>query len=512
MTTTNSLKQFLRRKGGGTLAVVDGGWGDSGKGKLVDYFAGDVDVVARGTGGANAGHTIVLNGKTFIFHLVPAGILRDSDGVINIIGSGVAIDPAVLVRELKKLESEGMTYANLRISKNAKLVLPQHILLDRLRESAADGKKIGTTGRGIGPVYEDHVARIGLVMNDLLNPESFRSKFEKNLHAKRNSFDYPFEITQGIIFSTALRSGLYGYTDESRPSYLKYPPILNEKVIEREYFEYAKTFGHLICDTDDLLVKKQQSGARILLEGAQGVLLSVDYGSYPYVTSSDPTLAGLVRGVGLRDRDVDLTLNVVKAFYTTRVGDGPFPTELGGAASRYWCASHSKSDETEKFPHTHVNYWDPFLQGVGIRVAGSEYGATTGRPRRVGWFDIPLLRFSLRYASTQVVLTKLDVLDACKVIKIATKHIYRGPTYTVGSETLTDGSEIKTAIMDTAVLSHCEPVYAEFPGWLEPIGHIRSANKLPKNLMRIVRFIEKEAGVEVVMLSVGPDREQLIML
>lgn len=505
MLNSNSLLEFFNRKQGGTLAVVDGGWGDSGKGKLVDYFAGDVGMVARGTGGANAGHTIVIHGRAFVFHLVPAGILRDQDGVVNIIGSGVAIDPAVLSQELAELESEGKSYKNLRISKNAKLVLPQHILLDRLREKNAGGNKIGTTGRGIGPVYEDHVARLGLTMNDLLNPKIFRQKLVRNLAAKKAALmQFSARDIRAVLSSDAFRNGAYYHTDD----------ILNVDEIVKGYLFWSERFRKSISDTDTLIQEEQKKRKlRILLEGAQGVLLSLDYGSYPYVTSSEPTIAGLARGVGLKEGDVGYTVNVVKAFYMTRVGEGPFPTEFGGSRGREWCKElHTKEVELKQYPDADVNHQDEFIQGIGIRIRGGEYGATTGRPRRTGWFDLPLLRFSLPHASNNLVLTKLDVLDECKTIMIATGYIYRGPDYWIGQKKICSGMKLDVAVMDSEVLSHCEPVYVEFPGWLEPISHIRSAKNVPENLMRIVRFVEKEAGVNVVMLSVGPDREQLISL
>lgn len=486
-----------------TLAIVCTQWGDTGKGKFVDFFSEWADIIARGTGGANAGHTIRLGSKTYVFHLVPSGILRDGDGKVNIVGNGVAFDPGIFCEELAVLGREGVSFEHLKIAQNARLVLPQHILLDRLRESTADGR-IGTTGRGIGPTYVDHYARIGLTVNDLLNVDSFARKLQRNLAEKRRILkDADPEVIRRIMHHEHLESGVLWSASA----------FLDADAIVDRYRQYSSALRPFIWNTDqylwDAIGKK-----RVLLEGAQGNLLSVDHGTYPYVTSSDCSVQGLVRGVGIRDRDVDLALGIVKAFYMTRVGEGPFPTELGGEQSGQWCNDPSINEavEQERYPGATVNSENPFLQGVGIRRAGFEYGATTKRPRRVGWLDLPLLRYSKRHTGGDVVLTKLDVLDQCGEIKICTSYRYDGPRYAIGERVLTSGDVLDTAVPNYEVLQHCTPQYQVFPGWKGRTTGMRSVRELPKNLLDLVWHVAcpAGAGLRVVMLSVGPDRDQTI--
>lgn len=484
-----------------TLAIVCTQWGDTGKGKFTDFFAEWADIIARGTGGANAGHTIKLGSKTYVFHLVPSGILRDGDGKTNIIGNGVAFDPGIFSEELAVLEQEGVSFEHLKIAQNARLVLPQHILLDRLRESSADGR-IGTTGRGIGPTYVDHYARVGLAVNDLLNIDSFARKLQRNLAEKRRILkDADPEVIRRIMHHEHLESGAFWSASE----------FLNADAIVDRYRKYGSALRSFIWDTDrylwDAIGKK-----RVLLEGAQGNLLSVDHGTYPYVTSSDCSVQGLARGVGIRDRDVDLTLGIVKAFYMTRVGEGPFPTELGGEQSSRWCNDPNTTEavEREKYPRATVNSEDPFHQGVGIRRAGFEYGATTKRPRRVGWLDLPLLRYSKRHTGRDVILTKLDVLDQCEQIKICTAYRYEGPPYAIGERVLASGDVLDTAVPNYEVLQHCTPQYETFPGWEENTTGAKSFSELPEKLRVLVWDVACDAGLRIAMLSVGPDRDQTI--
>lgn len=479
-----------------TLAIVCTQWGDTGKGKFVDYFAEWADIIARGTGGANAGHTIVLNGQQYIFHLVPSGILYDNQGKVNIIGSGTVIDPGVILQELAILQSSGLPFNHLRISRNAKLVLPQHIVMDRVRECTADGK-IGTTGRGIGPAYTDHYDRLALTVNDLLNPDSFVAKLRRNLRDKVQFLrTIDPETIREIMQHEHLCSGTFYDAHD----------IFNEGAIVAYYRAYGDTLRPMICDTDALLraaVGKQN----ILLEGAQGHLLSIDYGTYPFVTSSDCSIQGLAKGVGLSEKQVDLTLGILKAFFMTRVGEGPFPTECGGMASATWCGTKgvNRTLELEKFGSISVNDPDPFRQGIGIRMAGHEYGATTGRPRRTGWLDLPLLRYAVQTGIQGLILTKLDSLDGCEVIKLCTAYEYQGPDYQLGERTLRRGDCIDVAVPHSDVLQHCQPIYREFPDWL-------AAAEQPHELMTVIKYLEVEVGKPAVILSVGPDRDQTIVL
>ncbi len=486
-----------------TLAIVCNQWGDTGKGKFVDYFAEWADVIARGTGGANAGHTIIIGDKEYIFHLVPSGILYDKEGKINIIGSGAALDPRVVFEELDILKREGLSFQNLKISKDAKLVMPQHLLIDRVKEISAVGK-IGTTGRGIGPAYVDHYDRVGLRVNDILNPIQFELKLKKNIERKMlmlRSIDK--QVLKEIMQHEHLGSGKFWSESE----------IFDIPAMLEAYLGYGKSMVSMIADTDSI-VREASGKKNILLEGAQGNLLSVDIGTYPFVTASDCSVRGLAKGVGLSDRDVDLTLGIVKAPYMTRVGEGPFPTELGGSESAKWCGTKgiTKKTEKEKYPNASIDDADQFTQGVAMRMAGGEYGATTGRPRRTGWLDLPLLKYSMIWSGPHVILTKIDVLDNAKEIKICHAYEYTGPDHYVGERKLSKGDILETAIVDNEVISHCTPLYTTFPGWMEKTSDKKSYDELPQKLKDILEFIKAKTGVIIDIISVGPDREQTIIL
>ncbi len=485
-----------------TLAIVCNQWGDTGKGKFVDYFAEWADVIARGTGGANAGHTIIIGEKEYIFHLVPSGILYDKEGKINIIGSGAALDPRVVFEELDILKREGLSFNNLKISKDAKLVMPQHLLVDRAKEISAEGK-IGTTGRGIGPAYVDHYDRVGLRVNDILNPELFRQKLEKNIKRKMlmlRSIDK--SVLKEIMHHEHLGGGKFWSEEE----------IFDIDALHEAYIGYGKAMAGMIADTDTI-VREASGKKNILLEGAQGNLLSVDIGTYPYVTASDCSVRGLAKGVGLSDRDVDLTLGIVKAPYMTRVGEGPFPTELGGLESAKWCGTKgiTKQTEKEKYPEASIDDADEFTQGVAMRKAGGEYGATTGRPRRTGWLDLPLLKYSMIWSGPHVILTKIDVLDNAKDIKICHAYEYDGPDHVIGERTLRKGDVLDMAIVEGEVISHCKPLYTTFPGWLEKTSDKKSYEELPAKLKTILDFIKEKTGVVIDIISIGPDRDQTII-
>jgi len=486
-----------------TLGIVCNQWGDSGKGKFVDWFADWAEIIARGTGGANAGHTISLGEKEHIFHLIPSGILYDPDGKINIIGTGTAIDPSVVCHELGLLDSKGLTYKHLLISRDAKLVLPQHLVMDRARESNAVGK-IGTTGRGIGPVYEDYYARIGLTMNDLLNLDEFVRKLRRNLENKvRFLQTIDPEIIKGIMHHPHLGNGRFWDPKT----------IFNIDAIVEAYLVHTAKLEPMIHETDGFL-RRLVGKKNILLEGAQGNLLSIDFGTYPFVTSSDCSIQGLTKGVGLKLTDVDLTLGIVKAPYMTRVGEGSFPTELGGMKSAEWCAAKgvNRKSELKQFGRLDVNDPDDYLQGIAIRMAGDEYGATTGRPRRTGWLDLPLLRYSLQHNGPNTIITKPDVLDQCDLISICTEYVYTGDDYRLGQQTLKKGQRLRIAVMDSHVMQHCQPVYTDFGGWKTPIQDIRSSDELPVEFRKIWKFIEFETGMQTRVISVGKDRDQTIVV
>jgi len=484
------------------IAVVCNQWGDSGKGKLVDWLASEwAELVVRGTGGGNAGHTMKAGDLFHIGHTVPCGILNPN--VINVIGNGVAFDPRGVCQELYELDEKQIGTDGLRIAYNAKLILPQHLVMDRIKEDAASaGEKIGTTGRGIGPVYTDHYARIGLTVNDMLNKDVFARKLKRNLKDKLTLLEKADRSVIRTIFQHEhLEKGIF--FDQKN--------IFDTDAIVERYMEYGQELQGFITAADSLARESLAKGKRILLEGAQGHMLSIDYGSYPYVTSSDCSVEGLAKGAGLHEKDVDLVLGVVKAPYMTRVGEGPFPTEFGGEKSAKWCSKHTRKDEEQEYPHADVNSRDEFTQGVAIRRAGGEYGATTGRPRRTGWLDLPLLRYAMQTNGPNIALTKLQVFDGVKEIKICTSYTYNGPEYSFAGRTLVHGSVLDIAPNDIDVLQHCTPNYRFLKGWNNKTENIRSYDSLPKAAKDLVGFIESNTGAKARVLSMGPERSQTII-
>ncbi|MDP2689434.1 MAG: adenylosuccinate synthase [Deltaproteobacteria bacterium] len=419
------------------LVVVGAQWGDEGKGKIVDILTEQADVVVRFQGGNNAGHTVIVGSEKYVFHLLPSGILHP--GKACVIGDGVVVDPEVLVSEIDFLKSRKMFRpADLLISKNAHLIMPYHRKLDVARERLRGNNKIGTTGRGIGPAYEDKVSRCGIKCGDLLNEESFRLKLKANLLEKNHY----------------IRTILHDEGFEIHSIY-------------HAYMALASTLGPLIKNTSMFLDEAVRAKKRILFEGAQGTLLDVDHGTYPFVTSSNTVAGQAATGSGVGPSRIDRTIGIVKA-YVTRVGEGPFPTELHG-------------EEAER-----------------LREKGAEYGATTGRPRRCGWFDAVALRYSARINGLDgLVLTKLDVLDNLESIKICTGYRYK--------KRLID--DFPT---ESGVLSECEPVYEDVAGWKERTSGVKEFGKLPKNAKAYIKRLEKLTGVKVFIVSVGANREDAI--
>lgn len=420
------------------IAVVGAQWGDEGKGKLIDILSQNSDITARYQGGNNAGHTVVVGDKEYIFHLLPSAILHK--GKVCVIGNGVVVDPKALLGEIDDLVKRGMkiTPKQLKISGRCHLVMPYHRNLDSLRESKRKNK-IGTTGRGIGPCYADKVTRCGIRLVDLLNPRLFHSKLEDNLREKNE------------VFEKAL--GGEGFPLED---------------IYNEYLEYGKRLAPYICDTALFLNQEIDRKRSVLFEGAQGTFLDIDFGTYPFVTSSNSIVGGISPGTGVPPTKVHKVIACVKA-YTTRVGEGPFPTEF----------STGLKEE--------------------IRTKGNEYGATTGRPRRCGWFDSVLVRYSvILNGVTELAIMKLDVLDDLKKIKIGVGYKYKGKTY-------------KDFPMDFDVLAHCEPVYQEVNGWCAPTKGIRQFKKLPKNAQSYIKRLEDLLKVGVKYISVGTKRDEIIV-
>ena len=417
--------------------VVGAQWGDEGKGKIVDILSEGMDYVVRYQGGANAGHTINLQGKKFVLHLIPSGILHPQ--TVCVIGNGVVVDPAALLDEIKLLEEQGIQIdGRLKISNRAHLIFPYHKLLDQIREASLVEQRIGTTGRGIGPAYSDKINRCGIRMTDLFNQKSLEEKVKTRVNAVN-------EILQNIY---------------------QQPPIeLND--ILRQFKKSSQKIKPLITDTTLLLHQAVQQGKKILMEGAQGTLLDVDHGTYPFVTSSSPVSAGACLGSGIGPTKIDEVVGVVKA-YTTRVGEGPFPTEL-----------HDR-------------------EGERLREVGQEYGATTGRPRRCGWFDLVVARYAARVNGlTSLAITKLDVLDILDEIKVCTAYQYQG-------------EPIEEFPADIDILQDCQPVYDVLPGWKSKIGQISEYDALPDQAKKYLDYLESKIKVPISMVSVGPMRDKTI--
>jgi adenylosuccinate synthase len=422
------------------VAIIGAQWGDEGKGKVVDLFTRDADVVVRFQGGNNAGHTLVVDGRKTVLHLIPSGALHPNK--LCVIGNGVVLDAEVLLEEIAGLKQNGYLIDDslLRISEEAHLIMPYHKAIDLARERLRGKGKIGTTGRGIGPAYEDKVARVGIRCIDLLEEQTFEEKLKHNI--------------------------------EEKNIYLK--AILKEKTLDfqkihDQYVRYREKLRQYVTNTGLVLDQKIRAGKRVLFEGAQGTLLDVDHGTYPYVTSSSTVAGGALSGSGVGPRHIHHVIGISKA-YTTRVGSGPFPTELFGA------------------------------EGETLMREGVEFGATTGRPRRCGWFDAVGVRHAVRVNGiTGVALTKLDVLTGFKTIPICTA--YRS-----------DGKTLEEFPASCRVIADAKPVLEEMAGWNEPLSDARKFSDLPKTAQNYVRRIEQLLETEIILVSVGPDREQTVVL
>lgn len=420
-----------------SVVLVGAQWGDEGKGKITDYLAQKADMVVRFQGGNNAGHTVKVGDITLQLHMIPSGIMFADK--LCVIGNGVVVDPEVLFNELEDLKQYHITGENLRISQGAHLIMPYHKLLDYYEEERRGKQKIGTTKRGVGPAYVDKVARRGIKVGDLFNPDSFRQKLK-----------YAMEINQFF-----LRDFYGGET-------------LDMEEIQDSYLAYGERMKKYVTDTSLLVYETISSGGNVLFEGAQGTLLDIDHGTYPFVTSSQTVSGGATTGAGIGPTAVDAVLGVTKA-YCTRVGEGPFPTELNDATGEY------------------------------IRKTGQEFGVTTGRPRRCGWLDTVILNYAVRVNGlSNIALTKLDVLSQLPTVRICTA--YR-----------VEGKLISQYPHDLSTLGKCEPVYEDFPGWMEDIGDVRNFQDLPVNARNYIRRIEELSGVEAAIIAVGPKREQTII-
>lgn len=430
---------------GNNVVVLGTQWGDEGKGKIVDLLTEDAKYVVRYQGGHNAGHTLVIDGEKTVLHLIPSGILREN--VKCIIGNGVVLSPDALLKEMKPLEERGIPVRErLYISEACPLILPYHIALDQARELARGKKAIGTTGRGIGPAYEDKVSRRGLRVGDLFDMEAFAQKLKEVME----------------------------YHNFQLVNYYKVEEVNYEEVLE-QVKGYAELLTSLVIDVTDELDSARKRGDKIMFEGAQGTLLDIDHGTYPYVTSSNTTAGGVAAGSGFGPRHLGYILGIAKA-YCTRVGSGPFPTEL--------------YDGLEK--------QDPVGKHLG--TVGNEFGATTGRLRRTGWFDAVAMRRAIQINSLSgFCLTKLDVLDGLEEIKICTSY------------KMDDGSIVEVSPMSADDFERATPVYETMPGWTENTFGAKSIDELPQTALDYIKRIEDLTGVPVDIISTGPDRNETII-
>lgn len=422
------------------IVLIGAQWGDEGKGKATDLLGSRVDYVVRYQGGNNAGHTIVTpDGEHYALHLVPSGII--TPGAVSVIGNGVVVDPAALIEEMDGLVARGVDLSGLLVSANAHLVMPHHRALDKVVERYLGKAKIGTTGRGIGPAYGDKVARVGLRVQDLLDPGIFRAKLELTLREKNQ-----------VLSKVYNRTGI------------------DIDAVCDEYAAYAERLRPHIADSGLVLNKALADGKVVLLEGSQGTLLDVDHGTYPFVTSSNPTAGGACAGSGLGPTRITKVVGIVKA-YVTRVGSGPFVTELDDKV------------------------------GEELRQIGGEFGVTTGRPRRTGWYDAVIARYATRVNGiTDFFLTKLDVLSGFDTVPVCVAY------------TLPDGTVVDEMPMTQTDFHHATPVYEEFPGWSEDISACAQFSDLPPNAQAYVRALEEMSGAPISAIGVGPGRDQTIVL
>ena len=417
--------------------VVGAQWGDEGKGKIVDFLSEKADIVARYQGGTNAGHTIVIEDEKFIMHLIPSGILHPN--IQCIIGNGVVIPLESLIKEMDGLIERGIHIGeNLLISDRAHLIMPYHPLMESVTDSR-EGRKLGTTLRGIGPAYMDKMNRLaGIRIADLFDTELFKEKLDFNIQSK-------LQLVENL------------------------PSKIDKSTILKQYREYAQRIKPHVADTSSVLHNAIKKGKRILFEGAQGTLLDIDFGTYPFVTSSNTTVGGVCTGLGIGPKAIDEVMGIVKA-YTTRVGEGPFPTELSNTL------------------------------GEHLRQKGVEFGATTGRPRRCGWLDMVVLKYAARINGlTSIALNKLDVLDEMDTIKVCVAYKHKSDIITEFPSNL-------------RILYECEPIYEELPGWKTPISEAKNYDDLPIHAQEYVEFISEQLETEIAVISVGPGRNQTLVL
>jgi len=504
------------------IAIVCNQWGDTGKGKLVELaiyiylyeLSRGVVWCFRGTGGPNAGHTNVVDGKKVILHEIPSGVMHDAHGCRSVIGPGVVVDPRITVVELNELAALGLSTDHLSISHEAQLILPQHIFLDRYDPKT---KKIGTTGRGIGPAYDDFVGRRPIFVNDLLNPKELEAKIRaKNaqlLQLLGGSFDRD-------LAAEILANPYFGPENFFHPDTI----IDVDKVIDA-CRRWAEPLRQYITDVSVLVRYIMEHDETVVAEGAQGLLLGIRHGTTRFQTPSDASAAGLILGCGFQPQDFDHVFGIAKTPYMTRVGGGPFPTEMGGPDSEKHCAksfmTHTLELETfGSFERLYAQYKEgtpalsvpaEYYLGIGVRMKGDEFGATTGRPRRTGWLDLVPLKYAVQVNGPTLVLTKFDVMTGVDPIRLCTSYIYRGPEVNYAGRIIRDGDAITDFIRFSDIFYKCEPVYLDMPGWTKDISGCRSYDELPIECRNIVDEIEKRTGGKVVIISVAAERDAIIV-
>ncbi|AHF57381.1 adenylosuccinate synthetase [Spiroplasma eriocheiris] len=421
-----------------TLAVVGSQWGDEGKGKITDYFAQSADYVVRWAGGDNAGHTIVIDGKKYKLSIVPSGVFNANS--MNVIANGCVVNLRKLVSEINYLAENGYDCKNLRISNRAHLILPYHLKIDELQEEYRQDDLIGTTKKGVGPCYQDKAERIGIRVGDLFEPENFKKRLTANLKFKNELLTKIFNAE----------------------------PFTVQEIYD-EYLELFNQIKDLVTDTSLVIDNAIKVGKKVLFEGAQGVMLDLDHGTYPFVTSSNPSAASIPTGCGIAPRYISNVIGIVKA-YNTRVGTGPFPSEITGEVADY------------------------------IRETGHEYGTVSGRARRIGWFDAVLMKHSLRVSGyTSMAIMLLDVLTSLDKIKICTKYRYQD-------------QEIDYVPSTIAEYNQCQPIFMEVDGWTEDISQVKTYEELPTNAKKYLAKLSEIVGVPISLFSVGPDRAQTILI
>ncbi len=483
------------------IGICGAAWGDEGKGKFTDAFAADADLVVRAQGGCNAGHTVVIGDMKLKLHHVPSGIAHP--GTLNIIGPGVVVDPKTLIeKELSQLAAVGIDTSGLRISGDAHLIMPWHRILDKAREFSLGNHKIGTTARGIGPAYGDKISRCGLRMNDLHDCARFRDHLIALAREK-----------ELMIFS------VFGIAPETFEEWMQSPDQnsgawiadghFNTEAIADSYCAWAQTLLPLVTDTRNLVYRAWKEGRKILLEGAQGLLLDIDHGTYPFVTSSNCVAGGFSTGAGIPPQSIDRIYSIMSA-YMTRVGSGPFPTELGSeeAIASEHAGERMSFDEAAALA---LSASDDYSLGKVIRHIAGEFGTTTGRPRRTGWFDAVAAQCAVKINGPDVIISKFDVLDVMPVLRICTAYRYDGPSTWFNGTELPSGTLLTEFPTDARILEHCRPGrMEEFEGWLSPTTSLTAFSELPAAAKAYLTGITRHTGAVIRKVSVGPERTQTL--